>query len=283
MLWQSGRRSSNVENRRGLPGGGLGGKLGGGAGGMFLIGIVVWALGGNPMGFFMEGAQRAMVQRSAHSTLTPEQENEQADFVSVVLASTEDVWTAQFAQYNALYRYPSLVLFTGYVDSGCGSAQSAMGPFYCPRDEKVYLDLGFFQTMEDELGAPGDFARAYVIAHEIGHHVQTITGAMARWDEQRRTARGRVAANAVSVQTELQADCLAGVWAHDANKKTTMIEPGDIAEALAAAAKIGDDVLQKKEKGHAMPDTFTHGTAAQRQAAFHRGFEGGTLDICGIR
>ena len=274
MFWRNARRSTNIEDVRGLSGGKLGG-----AGGIFLMAIVVYALGGDPTGLIVEGVGRTIVQGTGKSTLTPEQQTEQADFVSAVLGSTEDVWSIKFMKQGGHYVSPKLVLFTGGVQSGCGSAQSEMGPFYCPLDNKAYLDLDFFQTLSDELGAPGDFARAYVIAHEIGHHVQYLLGIS---DEvqaaQSRTSRKK--ANALSVRLELQADCLAGVWANGADADQHLLEVGDLDEALNAATRIGDDVLQKRARGHVVPDSFTHGTAAQRKQAFLKGATGGTLASC---
>lgn len=259
MRWQMSRRSGNIENRRGGKGIAVGG------GGMFLMAAVVYLLGGNPMPYLMEGVSRTVQNNSAASTLPPEQEAEQVDFVSAVLGSTEDVWAQQFAAQNVQYPAPSLVLFTGGVQSACGSASAAMGPFYCPYDQKIYLDLNFFQELSNQLDAPGDFARAYVIAHEVGHHIQNISGLLDK--------KG-------SVKTELQADCLAGVWAHDANAKFNLVEAGDIDEALNAASQIGDDTLQKKQQGYVVPDSFTHGSAQQRHDAFKKGYDSGQIQAC---
>lgn len=268
MLWQSGRRSTNVENRRGM---GAGAKAGG-AGGMFLLAFVVYMLGGDPSQLVMQGIQRGLQPAGHASTLTPAQEQEQVDFVSSVLGSTEDVWAAQFAKNGQRYIEPKLVLFTGMANSACGTAQSAMGPFYCPNDQKVYLDLDFFEELSSKLNAPGDFARAYVIAHEVGHHIQNITGVL----------KNAPRNNAASVKVELQADCLAGVWAHDAQANYTMLEPGDIDEALNAATQIGDDKLQKRSQGYVVPDSFTHGSSAQRYQAFKQGFTYGRMQACGL-
>jgi len=260
MRWETGRRSGNVVNMRGK-----GAALGGG--GMFVMALVVYLLGGNPMPYLMEGVSRTVQNHSAQSALPPEQEAEQIDFVSAVLGSTEDVWAARFQAHGATYEQPQLVLFTGGIQSACGSASAAMGPFYCPYDQKIYLDLGFFQELQDRHNAPGDFARAYVIAHEVGHHVQDLTGQLT-------TSRKD------SVATELQADCLAGIWAHDAGSRYNLIEEGDIDEALNAATQIGDDTLQKQQQGYVVPDSFTHGSSAQRYAAFKKGYENGNLKAC---
>jgi len=259
MRWKLSRRSGNIENMRGR-----GGVVAGG-GGMFVLALVVYLLGGNPMPYVMEGIDRTVQNYSAQSALSPEQETEQTDFVAAVLGSTEDVWADAFSARGAQYDPPHLVLFTGGIQSACGRGSAAMGPFYCPYDQKVYLDLGFFQQLENRFDAPGDFARAYVIAHEVGHHIQNMTGELD---------------NGGSVAVELQADCLAGVWAHDAGAKYNLIEEGDIDEALNAASQIGDDVIQQRQQGYVVPDSFTHGSAAQRHAAFQRGFEGGRLESC---
>jgi predicted metalloprotease len=201
------------------------------------------------------------------------------EFAAVVLADTEEVWAAEFARRGGTYRAPRLVLFTGAVRSACGTASSAVGPFYCPRDSQVYLDLDFFRTMESQLGARGEFARAYVIAHEVGHHVQNLIGVM----EQTMAARmqsGEREANAISVMVELQADCFAGVWARAAESRFGILEPGDIESAMDAAARIGDDALQRRSQGHVVPDSFTHGTSEQRQRWFMAGFETGRLESC---
>ncbi len=206
-------------------------------------------------------------------------ENESADFVSVVLADTEDTWQSIFQQNGQVYRQPKLVLFKGSVESACGYAQAAMGPFYCPGDEKVYIDLDFYNELKDQLGAPGDFAQAYVIAHEVGHHVQKLDGTSA--EVQRLESQSdKVTANKYSVMLELQADCYAGIWANHADKQRQMIEAGDIGEAMNAAAKIGDDALQKQSQGYVVPDSFTHGTSAQRMKWFNAGYVSGDVGSC---
>ncbi len=263
MRWQMGRRSSNVENR----GRGGGGIVIGGGGTLALV-VVYLLLGGDPSVLMN---QLGSVQGS---TLSPEQQTEQTDFVSSVLGSTEDVWHKEFQKIGKNYEEPKLVLFGGAVQSACGYAQSAVGPFYCPADRDVYLDLDFFQQLETQLGAPGDFARAYVIAHEIGHHVQNLLS-----DEMKQAGRDR-GADSISVKLELQADCYAGIWAHYAGKDYNLIEEGDIEEALNAASQIGDDALQTQAQGHAVPDSFTHGSSQQRHDWFNRGLQGGNLETC---
>jgi len=202
-----------------------------------------------------------------------------ADFISVVLADTEDGWTEVFAEEGRRYEAPTLVLFTGYVTSACGNAQAAMGPFYCPADRKAYIDLSFYQDLRDRFNAPGDFAQAYVIAHEIGHHVQNLLGLSARVQQARQRA-SEVEGNALSVRLELQADCLAGIWAHRADRTRQILEDGDIDEALTAASAIGDDRLQQQSRGYVTPDSFTHGSAEQRVRWFRRGLASGELDAC---
>jgi predicted metalloprotease len=290
MRWDRGRRSDNIEDRRG-EGGGLGfpsgrmpGRIGipggrAGAGGFGLIAVVVVALllGVDPsqllQGNFGDNPSSYMPQSP-----TPAQEERLKDFVSVVLADTEDTWHEQFRTLGANYEEPKLVLFTSGAESGCGFAQSAMGPFYCPRDHKVYLDLSFFQELADRFGAPGDFASAYVIAHEVGHHVQNLMGIMDKVD----TARGgsETGADSSSVRLELQADCFAGLWARNADRARHILEAGDIEEAMQAAAAVGDDRLQREAQGYAVPDSFTHGTSEQRVRWFKRGFDGGGVEAC---
>ena len=265
MRWQNLRRSSNVDDRRSM-----GPKtVVGGAGGIFAMALLVWALGGDPTSLFMEGVSRTIQQSTTPpSTLTPEQQNEQADFASAVLGSTEEVWGEIFQDSGHAYPMPQMVLFAGATDTACGTGQSAMGPFYCPLDQKLYLDLDFFHELEVKLGAPGDFARAYVIAHEVGHHIQNLQGTLKK--------RG---SNADSVKIELQADCFAGIWAHNI-EEFGALEQGDLEEAINAAGQVGDDRLQEKQQGYAVPDSFTHGSAAQRMEAFKRGFESGDPKAC---
>ena len=279
------RESDNVEDRRD-EGGGSGGGIGFGHIG---IGTVVLAvLGGlvfhvNPLTILglLSGGGSVPVQHGAPAQ--PRQHSPQDDqmkvFVSKVLADTEDVWTQIFQQRGGQYRDPKLVLFRGATRTGCGQGESAMGPFYCPADEKVYIDLGFYQTLKDKLGAPGDFAQAYVIAHEVGHHVQKLLGISAKVDAARHDA-DRVRSNALSVRLELQADCFAGVWANHAQQMKQIVEAGDIDEALNAAAQIGDDTLQRHAQGTVVPESFTHGTSAQRVRWFKQGWQSGQVDQC---
>ncbi|QEH40149.1 neutral zinc metallopeptidase [Chitinophaga sp. XS-30] len=270
MRWQGRRESGNVEDRRGASRGGL--IAGGGIGGI-VIALLIYFLGGDP------SQVMNMQQAGPQQQLSPEQqaaENEAAGFVKVVLAETEDVWNKVFSEMGQQYREPTLVLFTGVVESACGNASSASGPFYCPADEKVYIDLSFYDELHHKLNAPGDFAMAYVIAHEVGHHIQKITGI----SDKVQRMRGRVSEteyNKLSVKLELQADFLAGVWAHHTQQLQNIIEPGDIEEALNAANAIGDDRLQQQAQGYVVPDAFTHGTSRQRMYWFKKGFETGDI------
>lgn len=289
MKWEGNRESDNVEDRRGDDGGG-GGFGGGGLPGGRSIGIgtlVVallggWALGINPITLLnlLSGGGGAPVQVEQQAPAhRPPADDPMARFVSTVLADTEDVWRDVFTRGGATYREPRLVLFRGATRTACGQGQSAMGPFYCPGDEKVYIDLGFYETLKTRLGAPGDFAQAYVIAHEVGHHVQHLLGISSRVEQ----ARGRVSQaeyNALSVRLELQADCLAGVWAHHAQNARQILEQGDVAEAMNAAARIGDDALQRAAGGAVVPESFTHGSSAQRQRWFDNGLQNGSVKAC---
>ncbi|WP_088892241.1 KPN_02809 family neutral zinc metallopeptidase [Leptolyngbya ohadii] len=276
MRWDFGRRSRNVEDRRG--GGGAGVPIVGGGIGAVLLALVVALLGGDPSAIF-EQAQSPGNYETAPSR-APGQD-QQAEFVSVVLASTEDTWGALFQQAGERYADPKLVLFNNVVQSACGAAESAMGPFYCPRDQSVYIDLSFFNEMKTKLGAPGDFAQAYVIAHEVGHHVQNLLG-ISRQVQGLQQRVGRTEANQLSVRLELQADCFAGVWAHhaDRNQIGISLEQGDIEEGLNAASAIGDDRLQERSRGYAVPDSFTHGSSAQRVRWFKQGLQTGNPDQC---
>jgi len=282
MRWQDNRRSSNVEDAR--AGGGRGGfRVGGGRGlslGTIAVALIAgWIFGINPLtllGVLDGGAPVATQQAPAGA---PPENDEMAAFVSTVLADTEDVWNAQFRQAGSTYQEPKLRLFRGSEPTACGTGQAAMGPFYCPADQKVYIDLTFYETMKTRLGAPGDFAQAYVIAHEVGHHVQHLMGLTAKVD----SLRGRVSPeeqNAMSVRLELQADCFAGLWAHHAQRTRQILEKGDIEEALNAASQIGDDALQRKSRGTVQPETFTHGSSAQRVRWFERGFDTGRVADC---
>jgi predicted metalloprotease len=221
-----------------------------------------------------------LVTGSGTSGVPPGYEgDEQAEFVSVILADTEDVWAERFQAMGNRYQPPTLVLFSDAVQSACGYAQAAVGPFYCPGDRKVYLDLAFFRDLDQRHGAPGDFAQAYVIAHEVGHHIQTLLGISARVHQQRQ-ALSQVEANALSVRQELQADCFAGVWAHYADHARDLLEEGDIEEGLRAASAVGDDTLQRRAQGRIQPETWTHGSAAQRVRWFRRGYEQGRIEAC---
>jgi predicted metalloprotease len=285
MRWEGNRRSDNVEDRRGEGGGRGGFPLGGRGIGLGTVAIAVvagWIFGINPLTVLsmLSGGPGLEAPTSQQAPApAPPAEDPQAAFVSTVLADTEDVWDAVFRQAGGEYRRPKLVLFRGAVGTACGTGQSAMGPFYCPGDQKVYIDLGFYDTLQRQLGAPGDFAQAYVIAHEVGHHVQNLMGVTAKMDEMRgRVSEARM--NAMSVRVELQADCFAGIWGHHADKARQLLEQGDIEEAMNAASKIGDDALQRQAGGQVVPESFTHGTSAQRVAWFKRGLQGGNVRDC---
>jgi predicted metalloprotease len=292
MRWKGSRKSSNIEDRRGQSAG-----IGGGSRSgllsfipmlvrtktgrtMLLIGVVVF-FGSRMMGIDL----LPLLLGGGGSTVSSEPreltaaEKEMGDFVAAVLADTEDTWQALFRKQGGTYREPTLVLFTGRVNSACGMATSAVGPFYCPGDQKLYLDLSFFQDLKQRHGAPGDFAQAYVIAHEVGHHVQTLIGVS---DQVRQAGRGKskTEVNALSVKQELQADCFAGLWGHAANTERQLLDPGDLEEALTAATAIGDDRLQRESGRGVVPDSFTHGSSAQRVKWFKRGFESGDINSC---
>ena len=273
MRWQGRRKSENVEDRRGMGGRGL--AVGGGLGGLVIVVLYV-LLGGNPS----EITQNLQVDGSVSSTGAgqplSEKDKMMGDFVAVVLADIEDVWRAQFQKMGEQYREPRLVLFTGQVESACGYTSAASGPFYCPGDSKVYIDLSFFEDMQRELGAPGDFALAYVIAHEVGHHVQNLLGINDEVMAQRRRMSERDF-NQLMVRMELQADFLAGVWAHYARRATDFIERGDIEEGINAAGAVGDDRIMRRTQGYVVPDAFTHGTSEQRVRWFRKGLETGDL------
>jgi predicted metalloprotease len=282
MKWEDGRESSNVEDRRGM-GGGRGLPIGGGGlslGGIAIALVVGWVFGINPLTLLglMEGGGSAPTTQSGPAPAPPA-EDRQARFVSVVLASTEDVWTQAFQRAGATYQPPKLALFRGAVPTACGTGQSAMGPFYCPGDQKVYIDLEFFDTLHTKLGAPGDFAQAYVIAHEVGHHVQQLLGVTEKVEAARRQGPG-ANANAMSVKLELQADCLAGLWANQSQQARQWLEQGDVEEGLNAASQIGDDTLQRRSQGQIVPESFTHGSSAQRVEWFKRGMQSGKLADC---
>ncbi|QEQ96871.1 neutral zinc metallopeptidase [Neptunomonas concharum] len=293
MRWKGGRRSSNIEDQRsdsggfGRSGGGFrigGGKKKGGIG-IIVIAVIVLIMGGDPstiLNMLLGGGGASIptqTQQIPNSRSSPAPNDEMADFVSVVLADTEDTWIPLFQQMGKQYQQPRLVLFRNSVRSACGLAQSAMGPFYCPADQKVYIDLSFYDELKHAFGAPGDFAQAYVIAHEVGHHVQQQFGILQKV-HQMQQGMPKVQANALSVKLELQADCLAGIWAHHANRVRQVVEPGDIDEAMNAASKIGDDAIQKRSQGYVVPDSFTHGTSAQRVKWFREGFGSGQVESC---
>ncbi|MFI4895888.1 MAG: neutral zinc metallopeptidase [Steroidobacterales bacterium] len=279
MKLDDSRLSDNVEDRRGSSSGGYGLHLG--IGGTLVVLVVGYFLGVNPQTLLslLNGAPDASPSAPATSAVTEPSSDKQVLFVREVLRETEDVWTAYFQQRGQTYTAPKLVLFSGSIASACGLANAAAGPFYCPGDQRVYLDLSFFQQLSSQFGAPGDFARAYVIAHEVGHHVQNLLGisGAAERAEQR---TGQIGANHVSVEVELQADCYAGVWADQANQARKILEPGDLEQGLQAASAVGDDTLQKRMQGTVVPDSFTHGTSSQRVRWFRRGFESGRIENC---
>lgn len=277
MRWKTGRRSSNVEDRRGSRL--TGGRAKGGGIGIILLALVGMYFGIDPSVILNSnlvdgggGVQQSTMQISPA-------EDRLADFVSVVLADTEDTWDAIFREGGAQYERPNLVLFTGAVESACGYAQSATGPFYCPADRKVYIDLAFYNDLKNNLKAPGDFAQAYVIAHEVGHHVQNLLGISSKVQAQR-SRLSQADYNKLSVKLELQADCFAGVWANHANRVRNIVEPGDVEEALNAASMIGDDNLQRRSSGHVVPDSFTHGSSKQRVQWFREGLNNGSVNGC---
>ena len=279
MRWEGNRQSDNVEDRRAGGGGfGFGGKSIGI--GTIVIALLAWGVFGiNPLTTIgVLGGAGSQVSQPAPGQAPPAND-QAAAFVSTVLASTEDAWTQIFRQGGAQYREPRLVLFRGATRTACGMGQSAMGPFYCPADQTVYLDMEFFETLQRQLNAPGEFARAYVIAHEVGHHVQTLLGTTGKVD----SLRGRVSErenNALSVRLELQADCFAGIWANKSQQAKNWLEQGDLESAMNAAARIGDDHLQRQQTGMVRPDTFTHGSSAQRQRWFAQGFKTGSVQAC---
>lgn len=269
MEWKGRRQSKNVEDQRGK-GGGL--AIGGGLGGVGIIIVIIFTLlGGGDLGDVLNSTTST---NTATESYTPTAEDEElADFVSVVLADTEDVWSDVFKKNGLTYEEPTLVLFTNSVATGCGNATSAVGPFYCPGDQKLYIDLSFYQELKNQFNAPGDFAMAYVVAHEVGHHVQYLLGTSTKVSKQQRQV-SKKDANALSVKLELQADYYAGVFAHH-NKQ--YLDKSDFSEAIKAASAIGDDTLQKQAQGYAVPETFTHGTSAQRMKWLERGYEYGDL------
>ena len=279
MRLEDQRESDNVEDRRGS-GGGRGGLAGGrlGLGGVVLALVVSYFTGINPMTLLGLVEQVPSARQEAPAQRPPA-DDPMARFVSRVLASTEDVWHDIFQSSGRRYEDPKLVLFTGSTPTACGTGQSAMGPFYCPGDHKVYIDLAFFRDLKERFRAPGDFAQAYVIAHEVGHHVQNLLGISAKVQEARQRSR-EAEGNALSVRLELQADCLAGVWGKRTATMKDVLEPGDLEEALTAATAIGDDRLQQQSRGHIVPESFTHGTSAQRVRSFRPGFDSGDMNQC---
>jgi predicted metalloprotease len=294
MKWIGRRQSENIEDRRGqsgagLPGGGLGfpriggripiGRAGGG-GGIGIIGILIilaiaWFTGINPLALLGEGPLAPTGQQTGEIGAPSD---ESGKFVAAVLADTEDTFTEIFQKNGGTYRLPTLVLFTGATSSACGFASAASGPFYCPGDQKLYIDLAFYRELREQFEAPGDFAQAYVIAHEVGHHIQNLLGILPKVQQQRQQL-GEAESNQLSIRTELQADCFAGVWAHEADRKG-ILEVGDIDEALNAAAQIGDDAIQRRTQGYVVPESFNHGTSEQRSRWFRRGYADGDMDAC---
>ncbi|HMV08925.1 MAG TPA: neutral zinc metallopeptidase [Cyclobacteriaceae bacterium] len=287
MKWIGRRQSGNVEDRRGSGGGGGFGGFGGFGGGsripgglfskgglivVVIVVIIAWINGVNPLQLLQQTNTGGNTYSSDQNYTPSASEQELAAFVRVVLADTEDVWNKQFSDY----REPTLVMFTDYVESACGQASAATGPFYCPADEKVYIDLSFYNDLKNKFGAPGDFAQAYVIAHEVGHHIQHLMGISDKVHGLRQE-QSEAEANAMSVRLELQADFLAGLWAHYAEEMNDVLDPGDIEEALTAASAIGDDRLQKQARGYVTPDSFTHGTSEQRMKWFKKGYDTGDM------
>jgi predicted metalloprotease len=276
MRWESGRRSDNIEDRRGM---GLGGKsLVGGGIGTVVIALIALFMGVDPGIVLNQIADAPRTEQTANAPTDPREERLK-EFVSVVLADTEDTWGALFRQSGSQYENPKLVLFSGAVQSACGHAQAAMGPFYCPGDHKLYLDMSFFDDLARRHDAPGDFAQAYVIAHEVGHHVQTLLGIAEKVQAARQRA-GEAESNRLQVRMELQADCFAGIWAHHADKARNILEQGDLEEALAAASGVGDDRLQRQARGQVVPDSFTHGSSEQRMRWFQNGAKTGEPKRC---
>ncbi len=292
MKWEDFRRSENVEDRRSegpeVGGGSPGGGGGLGIGTMIVLGILGYALGIDPRMLIGGAEMLSRVGGSAQHQPAPQQnrgttvpKDQMGQFVAAVLAENEDVWSEILPQQkNIRYVKPRLVLYNGRTSSGCGKAQSAMGPFYCPSDQKVYLDTSFFADMQKNFGGGGDFAYAYVIAHEIGHHIENQLGILTKVQDAQQRASSEAQANNLSVRLELMADCLAGVWAANANKKWQILQPGDIEKAMKSAEAIGDDRLQKKSQGYAVPDSFTHGSSAQRQEWLQKGLTSGHVDSC---
>jgi predicted metalloprotease len=279
MRWEDGRRSENVEDRRG---GRVSRRVAGGGIGTLLLVLVAMYFGIDPS-IILNQSQLPVPGAGAPTQSEPYSaspaEKRLAEFVSVVLADTEDTWQALFREMGQTYQEPKLVLFSEAVESACGFASAAVGPFYCPMDQKVYIDLSFYGDLKNRFGAPGDFAQAYVVAHEVGHHVQNLLG-IAEKVQSLRSRASESQSNRLSVMMELQADCLAGVWAHHADRARQILEEGDVEEALNAASMIGDDRMQRQGRGYVTPDSFTHGSSAQRVRWFKRGLETGSMDQC---
>jgi hypothetical protein len=274
MRWEFGRRSSNVEDRRGA---GVSGPVVGGGIGFVVLSLIAAFFGVDPA--ILEQVAPSNDNPTAVTRQNSPESDRLADFVSVVLADTEDTWKPLFREMGANYVEPTLVLFSDRVESACGFAKAAVGPFYCPADQKLYIDLSFYRDLQERLQAPGDFAQAYVIAHEVGHHVQNLMGI----SDKVRSLQSRVSeveANQLSVRLELQADCFAGIWANKAQNSRQVLEPGDIEEALNAASSIGDDRLQSQSKGYVVPESFTHGSSAQRVRWFKKGIQTGDVEQC---
>lgn len=274
MRW-GGRSSSNIEDRRGMS---VGKGVAGGGIGTIVIALIAMYFGVDPSVILNQADSLTPNQQQTQPQFSPEEERLK-EFMSVVLADTEDVWGALFRSGGKTYEQPKLVLFSGAVQSACGYAEAAMGPFYCPGDRKLYLDMSFFNELAKRLDAPGDFAQAYVIAHEVGHHVQNLLGVAEQVNTARQRA-GEAKANQLQVRMELQADCFAGVWANHANKARQILEPGDTEEALAAASGVGDDRLQKQSRGYVVPESFTHGSSEQRMRWFSTGMKSGDPEQC---
>lgn len=275
MRWSGGRRSDNVEDRRGMS---VGRKAVGGGIGTIILALVAMYFGIDPS-VVLQGGAPLTAPTQTEQAAKPPADDELAQFVSVVLADTEDTWHEIFRNNGKSYQEPKLVLFSGAVESACGYAQAAMGPFYCPLDQKVYIDLSFYRDLKERHQAPGDFAQAYVIAHEVGHHVQSLLGISEKVHNLQQRA-GKTEANQLSVRLELQADCLAGIWAHHANRSRQVLETGDVEEALQAATSIGDDRLQQQAQGYVVPESFTHGSSEQRVRWFTTGLDSGSFGAC---
>jgi uncharacterized protein len=284
MKLDDSRRSDNVEDERGSGGGGFIGRGTLGIGGTLVVIVIGYFMGVSPSTLLSllngtDPQQQVATNAPTQANTAANANDPDKDFVRAVLAQTEDVWGDYFKTMGRTYTRPYLVLYSGRVNSACGFASAASGPFYCPGDQQVYIDLSFYHQLATQFGAPGDFARAYVIAHEVGHHVQNLLGITNKAAQLEESA-GRVGANHVSVEVELQADCFAGVWAQRANQAHKILEPGDLEQGLAAASSVGDDTLQRREQGSVVPDSFTHGTSAQRVRWFRAGYAAGKIEAC---